>query len=566
MVRLFRLLMCLIVFAGTSTFAHALQIPAGIAETNAGVPNAESLVFTLNDGVAPGLASTSIPSDFDGPDAFVIELVFDEVVTDFDAGDLVLANADVVEFAGSGTIYTISIDPIDALEDITITLPADAVMDGNNNGNAEFSATVTANPSDTTGPIATIDVPDTYKLQEPFTATITFNENVVGFTLDDLEVSEAAASNFTVVSASEYTVDITTDGIDTIGLALPADTFEDAYGNGNERAEATIGNAGNVEETLEANAAFMSMRGRRIMSDRPDYKAIALRGTKPSGAYSFAYGTDGLTGLLNVFKGQNFNERWFGWTQLTSSITKSRDNELQFAMLIGGIQRSMNDNLTLGLTGQIDYSYLRNDSAGSRVKGVGWMIGPYLVYRVPEQNLTFELETSWGRSTNDTNPVGLYVDEFKTDRFLIAGEVSVDLFYGGWTVSPSLGVSYFRETQHSYVDTIGFTIPEQTVSLGDVIFGFDFMRDWLLDNGSTIALNLGLAGAYAFEANTGGATDLFSENALRPKINADIRWSYGDWIIDFSVFQEGLGMDPIGASGAEATSTWGAKAAVGAKF
>lgn len=577
MTPLFRLMMCWALLAGMSTVAYAdfaltrvgtgpisLRIPAGAVQDAAGNVN-ELTTLTIADAIAPEIFSRS-PDEFDGPDPFSFRLVFNEAVTGLALDDFVVENGTKANLTGNNLdIYSFEITPIDINQDITITLPADAVTDRTGNGNAEYVATITANP-DVDGPVATFDVPETFKLQEPFTATITFDEDVVGFELADLEVIEATLSNFVEVSATEFTFDVTPDGLDTIELALPADAVEDAFGNGNARVEATITNAGNVEETLAANAAFMSMRGKRIMTDRPDYKAIALRGTKPTGAYSFAYGTTGITGDLNAHKAVNLNERWLAWTQVTSSISRTQDNELRFAMLIAGIQRDMNDRLTLGFTGQVDYGYLRNDSASSRVKGVGWMFGPYLVYRVPEQSLTFEFETSWGQSSNDTNPVGLYEDTFKTDRFLIAGEVSLDLYRGDWTISPALAMRYFRETQHSYVDTIGFTIPKQTVSFGDAIFGFDFRREWLLENQSTIALNLGLAGAYAFEANTGGAQDLFQENALTPRLNADLQWSHGAWVFDFSVFQEGLGMAPIGATDAENYSTWGVQAALGVNF
>ncbi len=591
---------------GTSTIAFAdimptrigtgplsLQIPAGVAENAAGNSNIGSNVLTLADGIAPVMDETQtiIPSVVDISEQFNIKWKFDERVVGFTADDIEVTNATVVEltpqdslamtggvisFAATAasavsaaigaTEFNAIIQPDGSAEDITITVQAGAFHDINSNANTGFSTTIAV--QDQVGPkVVEFNVPETFKLRQPFTATIIFDEPVFGFALADLEITEARATNLTKVSASEYAIEITPDGLYTIDLALPENTVTDAQGNGNARTEAnSIKNAGNVEETLKVNAAFMSMRGRRIMTDRPDLKGISACGTKPTGAFNLTRGTDGLSGDFSAYKCTGFAKHWSAWTDLTSSFSRAQDNDMRFAMLIAGIQRNANENMTLGMTAQFDYAHLQNDSENSEVNGVGWMVGPYLVYRVPDSNLTFDLEASWGRSSNDTDPVGLYTDTFDTDRVLVSGNASLDIYQGGWTLTPSLGASYFRETQEAYIDTIGFTIPEQTVSFGDITLAFDASKGWVLKNGSVVDFGIGLAGAYSFEANTGGVEDLFTENALRPRMTGQFQWFHEGWSVDVNVFHDGLGVDPIGASGGDTYSAWGVAGTINKKF
>ena len=70
-----------------------------------------------------------------------------------------------------------------------------------------------------------------------FEVTITFSEPVEGFELEDIQVTNATASNFTEVSPQDYTATITPEESGEVRVEVGEDVAEDATGNGNEAAQ-----------------------------------------------------------------------------------------------------------------------------------------------------------------------------------------------------------------------------------------------------------------------------------------------------------------------------------------
>ena len=77
-------------------------------------------------------------------------------------------------------------------------------------------------------------------------------------------------------------------------------------------------------------------------------------------------------------------------------------------------------DLLIGGIAQIDTFDQKDDDLGATASGTGWMTGPYMVARLNDQ-LLFEGRAAWGMSYNDVNPLGTYVDEFETTRWLLKG-------------------------------------------------------------------------------------------------------------------------------------------------
>ena len=69
----------------------------------------------------------------------------------------------------------------------------------------------------------------------PIPVTITFSESVSNFTIDDISVSNGAASNFSGSNAA-YSVDITPTGDGMVTVDVAADVVQDSEGNGNTAA------------------------------------------------------------------------------------------------------------------------------------------------------------------------------------------------------------------------------------------------------------------------------------------------------------------------------------------
>ena len=88
--------------------------------------------------------------------------------------------------------YTVAVTPTAAA--VTLNVAADVAMDASGNGNA--AADEAASAFDNANPTVTISgVPA--NSNAVFTATITFNENVTGFSVDDITVVGADLSTFT---------------------------------------------------------------------------------------------------------------------------------------------------------------------------------------------------------------------------------------------------------------------------------------------------------------------------------------------------------------------------------
>lgn len=158
------------------------------------------------------------------------------------------------------------------------------------------------------------------------------------------------------------------------------------------------------------------------------------------------------------------------WIQGTWSRISSGNADSDLALLHIGADYRFSDNFLVGLLGQLDWSDEENSTLNTEVDGFGWMIGPYAAARLHE-HLVFDARAAWGQSDNDVSPFGTYTDSFDTDRWLIRGGLTGDIHLDDWHLTPGLSILYFEEQQHSYTDSLGIEIPEQTVSLGRLMFG-----------------------------------------------------------------------------------------------
>ncbi|WP_394228250.1 Ig-like domain-containing protein [Pseudoalteromonas spongiae] len=153
-------------------------------------------------------------------------------LTGFDVTDVILNNANISNFSGSNGSYSATITPVnDGV--VTININADAAQDDHGNGNIAAPA-FTIN-YDGTKPDVSISSISSLN-NGPFEATITFTESVTGFSIGAISASNANLSNFTSVSGSVYTVDVTPIVDGTVTLDIAADSVVDAANNGNTAA------------------------------------------------------------------------------------------------------------------------------------------------------------------------------------------------------------------------------------------------------------------------------------------------------------------------------------------
>ena len=198
------------------------------------------------DNTAPMVTITDVPETSTAP--FTATITFNEVVSDFTMDDVTAVNATLSDFteatteeATPGTVWTMLVTPeMDGA--VTLNIAAGVAMDAAGNGNTAAAQvrSIYAAP-DRTAPMVTItDVPETSTA--PFTATITFNEVVSGFTMADITVVNATLSAFTEATTEEatpgtvWTVLVTPMADGLVILEIGAGVATDAAGNGNTAA------------------------------------------------------------------------------------------------------------------------------------------------------------------------------------------------------------------------------------------------------------------------------------------------------------------------------------------
>jgi len=188
------------------------------------------------------------------------------------------------------------------------------------------------------------------------------------------------------------------------------------------------------------------------------------------------------------------------WAQGTYARVDSIDRKSDVGLLHTGFDYRFSDNLLFGLLGQLDWTDQRERSTNTRTSadGVGWLIGPYLAARI-HQNLILDGRAAWGQSYNNVNPLGLYEDDFNTNRWLVRGQLTGDFAWGNWTFNPSAGISYFSEKQKSYVDSLNITIPSQTITLGRAEAGPEVRYNLQTKDGWQFAPHVGVKGIWDFD-------------------------------------------------------------------
>jgi hypothetical protein len=250
--------------------------------------------------------------------------------------------------------------------------------------------------------------------------------------------------------------------------------------------------------TQRAIRNFMARRADRIIEAAPDLsrrfdeRATTQRGSMGadvdgSGRYQMNF-TGSLSGLRNASAGREgaaqftnperaFLEGWDVW--LAAEVSGVSDNrageraDSDFGVAQLGVDYQLSDTLIVGALAQYDWM---SESAqeifqeagavrGARVEGEGWMAGPYGVWRIADA-LILDGLVLYGRSDNQVDPLGLYEDDFETERFMVRANLTGEFVSGAWRLRPQAGLTHFEETQSAYTDSLGIVIPEQTLALG----------------------------------------------------------------------------------------------------
>ena len=217
-------------------------------------------------GAAPTVNISGAPPAVNSIAPFDVTVAFSEVVTDFMNTDVSVTNGAVSSVGSTDDIsFTVEITPT-GVGGIAIDIPAGVAENLTFEGNiAALQVNVIY---DTTPPDVDIQgAPATISADTPFVVTIEFSEPVNGFESDDVVLSNALISNFTVVDADTYFVEITLNNAADISIDIPIDVAQDVAMNGNTAATQAIVVFVNVEPVANAGVDQDADEGRGFNLD-----------------------------------------------------------------------------------------------------------------------------------------------------------------------------------------------------------------------------------------------------------------------------------------------------------
>lgn len=362
------------------------------------------------------------------------------------------------------------------------------------------------------GPPPALSIANTTDGQEPGTdglftvtqASAGVTDTVLSYTVSGTATAGTdytALSGSVTIAAGDTTAtisvpvidDLETEGDETVIVTLTAVTSGFATFSGTISATSTI-----VDDEGEINdrvaQAFQSqvynfvsrrltLQSRFSPSIHRTAKDCSDNENPLNGSVSLSGDGNGASGSLSIANGRagcQFSNQPYFWAE--AEFSYFADNDLSdpaiqssgnFYIGYAGVSIPIDENLTVGLMGQVDWFEDRLDNNTGQASGTGWAIGPYVSTKVSE-NLQFDLRGLWGTSSNDANQVVLgsnFAGSFDTDRWIVEGIVSGSHDIDEFSIKPSARLFYMSEDWDDYTVTDGnrlVTVPGDNAEIGNL--------------------------------------------------------------------------------------------------
>jgi len=340
-------------------------------------------------------------------------------------------------------------------------------------------------------------------------------------------------------SGTTYWAQVTATGRGDLTVSVRAGAAQDAAGAPNAASQVYRVVNHTADQTRQQIAAFMASRANNLASNQPDLECL-LGETCQGGTFD-----------AQVTRGQlSFNfasaRQRPVWMSVVGARSKTGLATEEYYLATFGAHTYLNPATLVGAMAQVDYQSSRT-GAGS-VAGYGWMLGPYLVAKLPNQPLVFEASALWGRTHNQITPFGTYTDRFETERLLIRTRLSGALEYSAITLKPFASLSYTSDSQQAYHDSLGNLIGAQTVTMSQIAVGLDFTRPLAWGTGAWV-LDGGISAVHAHTSVPGGAAQSF--DGPRGRIHLGVSRALGTGQLSISGFYDGIGTKAYEAYGLE---------------
>ncbi|MEQ9299361.1 MAG: Ig-like domain-containing protein [Cyclobacteriaceae bacterium] len=212
-----------------------IELPADAAFDIADNGNTSATPLTITyDATPPTVAFDNVPATLNSTDPVTISIQFSEAIEEFILDDISLTNATGSSLNSTDqTNWTFQLTPTGA-GDITMNIGIGVAQDpaGNTTSNADQANILFDNTPPTVSLSSTVDI----ATNSPFQLNIDFSEDVSGFELADIDPTNAALDDFSIVSASSYSVSVTptNEGLVTVGIS--ASVAQDIAANQNTAA------------------------------------------------------------------------------------------------------------------------------------------------------------------------------------------------------------------------------------------------------------------------------------------------------------------------------------------
>ncbi|WP_278922846.1 Ig-like domain-containing protein [Pseudophaeobacter profundi] len=373
---------------------------------------------------------------------------------------------------------------------------------------------------------------------------IQFSRAVTGLTASDLVISGGEVQSLSGNGAT-YQAQLRASGQGDLAVSLPAGVAQDSNGIPNAASNEMTAVNRIVEQTSQLIAGFMQARTNNLISNQPRVADFLLG--RSTGNQMNAAVTRGRFNMDMAIAPQGG-----AWGTFRAAVSESDGQDSGYALATIGRHIEVKPNLLLGAMLQLDYAETTEGPA--EVDGYGWLVGPYAVYRLPDQPVIFSARILYGQSNNDIAPLGTYRDQFKTERWLAQLGITGEVISGGWSVFPFLTASHARDDQHAYTDSLGNTIPAQGFQLTNLELGADFELQLARETGQRV-LTGGLSGIWSATSGSGAAAlrePAYEGGRLRLELG------YGGVLpgggrFQFNAFGDGIGARGYASYGVEGT-------------
>lgn len=386
-----------------------------------------------------------------------------------------------------------------------------------------------------------------------FAVPIVFSEDVRGFDASDLVVTGGTVTSITG-SNGNYVATITPTGSGPISVSVPVAVVVDQGQNPNfaSASAATIA-SNSVTELLISD--YLQGRAVNILQSQVRLTDFLNPATQNGFSANGSGGSDaGSVEFSGALGGADAESGLQVWARVSGAWSETALTESSFFTAQAGLHTLLGPDVVLGAMLQLDQTDGENTSTAvtSDFEGWGWMVGPYIAAKLPNQPLFFEARIAWGQSYNEISPFGTYTDDFDTERWLLTGRVEGDFVAGAWSFNPAVRLSYFREEQEAYTDSLSNPVLAQVIAIGEVEFGPTVRRNFALESGGLLQAELGVSGLWTFAAEGGLASNptVLDEDDLRARLNAALRYeTVSGWSLTSDLFLDGVGVEDYSAAG-----------------